>query len=107
MKIEIQARENSDAAVRSIVAASEDVSHSLKMEHSAPAIYEIDPLCDPRWTTLVENHPQASVFHSPNWLRALQTVYGYDPVAVTTCPPGASLTNGLVFCRVKSWLTGR
>ena len=26
---------------------------------------------------------------------------------VTTCSPGAALTNGLVFCRVESWLTGR
>ena len=35
------------------------------------------------------------------------TVYGYEPVVVTTCPPEASLKNGLVFCRIKSWLTGR
>lgn len=77
------------------------------MDNSAPSVYEIDPLCDPRWTTLVKNHPRSLVFHSTSWLRALQTVYGYEPVVVTTCPPGASLTNGLVFCRVKSWLTGR
>jgi hypothetical protein len=83
------------------------VSHSLEMDHSAPAVYEIDPLSDPRWPALVENHPRASVFHGTNWLRALQTVYGYEPVVVTTCPPGASLTNGLVFCRIKSWLTGQ
>jgi len=70
-------------------------------------IYEIDPLCDPRWVSLIENHPRASVFHSTNWLRALRTVYGYEPVAITTCPPGSPLTNGLVFCRIKSWLTGR
>jgi hypothetical protein len=47
------------------------------------------------------------VFHSTNWLRALQTTYKYDPLVVTTCPPDAVLTNGIVFCRVKSWLTGR
>lgn len=88
-------------------AAFEDVPHLLEMEHSALAIYEIDPLCDPRWPILVENHPQSSIFHSTSWLKALQTVYGYEPVAVTTCPPGAALTNGLVFCRVKSWLTGK
>lgn len=77
------------------------------MDHSAPSVYDIDPLCDPRWPTLVENHPRSSVFHSKSWLKALKTVYGYEPVAVTTCPPGSSLTNGLVFCRVKSWLTGQ
>jgi hypothetical protein len=38
---------------------------------------------------------------------ALRTVYGYEPTAVTTCPPGSALTNSILFCRVKSWLTGR
>ena len=89
------------------MAASPEVSHSLKIEYSAPAAYEIDPLRDPRWAALVESHPRSSVFHSTNWLRTLQTVYGYEPVAVTTCPPGTDLTNGLVFCRIQSWLTGR
>ncbi len=89
------------------MAASPEVSHSLKIEYSAPAAYEIDPLRDPRWAALVESHPRSSVFHSTNWLRTLQTVYGYEPVAITTSPPGADLTNGLVFCRIESWLTGR
>jgi hypothetical protein len=89
------------------VAASPEVSHSLKIEYSALAAYEIDPLRDSRWAALVESHPRSSIFHSTNWLRTLQTVYGYEPVAVTTCPPGADLTNGVVFCRIKSWLTGR
>jgi CelD/BcsL family acetyltransferase involved in cellulose biosynthesis len=69
--------------------------------------FEIDPLSDPRWAALVENHRSASVFHSANWLRALNAVYGYEPVAVTTCPAGGRLTNGLVLCRINSWLTGR
>jgi Acetyltransferase (GNAT) domain len=73
----------------------------------ATKVYEINPLCDARWEALTNSHPRASVFHTTNWLRALQTTYGYDPFAVTTCPPGAALTNGLVFCRVESWLTGR
>ena len=77
------------------------------MEHPSVAVYEIDPLCDPRWASLVEHHPRSSVFHSKSWLTALETVYGYEPVAVTTSPPGAALTNGFVFCRVKSWLTGK
>src|SRR5580698_9894535 len=91
----------------SIAAASEEVAYSLKMEYSAPGVYELDPLRDQRWADLVERHPRSSVFHSVNWLTALQTVYRYEPVAVTTCPPGVRLTNGLVFCRVNSWLTGR
>jgi CelD/BcsL family acetyltransferase involved in cellulose biosynthesis len=74
---------------------------------SLSTCYKVDPLSDPRWAALVEEHPRASLFHSPNWLRALRAVYGYEPVVVTTCPPDAHLTNGLVFCRINSWLTGR
>jgi CelD/BcsL family acetyltransferase involved in cellulose biosynthesis len=77
------------------------------VESDAARAFEIDPLFDPRWAALVDSHTRASVFHSPNWLQALRTVYGYIPFVVTTCPPGTRLTNGLVFCRIKSWLTGR
>jgi Acetyltransferase (GNAT) domain len=69
-------------------------------------IYEIDPLRDSRWTALVERHPRSSVFHGANWLTTLRNVYGYDPVVITTNPPGYTLTNGIVFCRIRSWLTG-
>ncbi len=72
----------------------------------ARVLYEIDPICDPRWATLVEAHPDSSVFHSTRWLNALRNVYGYDPVVITSSPPDAPLTNGIVFCRVRSWLTG-
>ena len=78
----------------------EDIQHTGE-------VHEIDPILDVRWAALVESHPLASVFHSPNWLRALKIVYGYQPVVVTTCPPGGRLTNGIVFCRINSWLTGR
>src|SRR5208282_365487 len=79
----------------------------MRTEPSAKVVYEINPLSDTRWEAFVNHHPRASVFHSTNWLRALQTTYQYDPLVVTTCPPDAALTNGHVFCRVKSWLTGR
>jgi hypothetical protein len=52
-------------------------------------------------------HPRASIFHTRGWLEALRRTYGYEPVAFTTSPPGAELTNALVFCRVSTWLTGR
>jgi len=71
------------------------------------AIYEINPLQDPRWGALLESHPQASVFHTTEWLQSLKNAYGYEPLAVSTCAPGIALTNGLLFCRVESWLTGR
>ncbi|HTT22827.1 MAG TPA: GNAT family N-acetyltransferase [Candidatus Sulfotelmatobacter sp.] len=69
--------------------------------------YQIDPTQDARWTEFVRRHPKASVFHTVGWLKALRRTYGYEPVAFTTSSPNGELQNGLVFCRVKSWLTGR
>ena len=68
--------------------------------------YEFNPLSDPRWEILSEGHPHASLFHSTGWLRALQTAYGYEPLGITTCPPDTALNNGLIFCRIRSRLTG-
>lgn len=70
-------------------------------------IYKLDPLADPRWQALVDRHPSASVFHTPRWLEAIHRTYGYCPVAFTTSSPTHELSNGLLFCRVRSWLTGR
>jgi Acetyltransferase (GNAT) domain len=69
--------------------------------------FQIDPTQDPRWAEFVGRHPKASVFHSVGWLKALRRTYGYEPVVFTTSSPTCELANGLVFCRVKSWLTGR
>jgi Acetyltransferase (GNAT) domain len=71
------------------------------------SIYTLDPLHDPRWPEFLERHPAASVFHSTGWLEALRRTYGYEPTVYTTSPPTSDLANGLVFCRVDSWLTGR
>src|SRR5580658_2399632 len=67
----------------------------------------IDPLQDRRWDEFLQRHPRASIFHSSAWLEALSRSYGYTPVAYTTSPAGQALENGMVFCRVESWLTGR
>lgn len=61
---------------------------------------------DPRWEAFAEHHPRASVFHTSAWLEALRRTYGYEPIALTTSAPSSDLTNGVVFCQVRSWLTG-
>lgn len=72
-----------------------------------PELYQIDPVEDQRWEELVLRHPCASIFHSTRWLGALRSAYGYRPLAFTTSPPGTPLANGIPFCDVNSWLTGR
>jgi len=69
-------------------------------------IYKVAPLRDPRWEIFLDNEPRASIFHTTAWLEALRRTYGYEPIVFTTSPPGSELRNGVVFCDVKSWLTG-
>ena len=69
-------------------------------------VYAIDPLQDDRWDELIVRHPNASVFHTRGWLRALRTTYGYEPIAFTTSAPSQELKNAFLFCVVRSWLTG-
>jgi hypothetical protein len=70
-------------------------------------IYQLDPISDERWANLVTRHPKASVFHTVGWLKALRQTYQYEPVVFTTSSPTSELKNGLLFCRIESWLTGR
>jgi hypothetical protein len=69
-------------------------------------VYVLDPLADPRWDDLLERHPRASVFHSRGWLEALRRTYAYEPFVVTTTERGP-LANGLVLCRVRTWMSRR
>ena len=69
--------------------------------------FEFNPLVDPRWPAFLRRHPNASIFYSSGWLSALQRTYRYEPVVYTTSPTAKELGNGLAFCRIDSWLTGR
>jgi CelD/BcsL family acetyltransferase involved in cellulose biosynthesis len=90
--------------VKSVIKESKDVRQEPGCE---PAIRQIDPLRDPRWTPFLKTHPQSSIFHTVAWLKALRSTYGYEPVAFTSASGGEPLQDGLVCCRVDSWLTGR
>lgn len=46
------------------------------------------------------------MFHTRPWLDTLTSTYGYRPVAFTTSAPGTELHNAIVFCEIRSWLTG-
>ena len=69
-------------------------------------VFVVNPLEDHRWAAFVALHPNASIFHTPEWLSALQQTYGYEPFVVTTSAPCEEITNGIVVCRVRSWVTG-
>ena len=69
-------------------------------------LHTLDPMIDHRWDDLVASHAKASVFHQSGWLRALAKTYGYRPVVLTSTPAEGPLSDGIVFCEVKSWITG-
>jgi hypothetical protein len=98
---------NSGVGAAMTVSPATRLALAVNSEHRATCVHEINPLNDGRWDVFINGHPRSSVFHSTKWLRALQTTYEYEPLVVTTSSPDAPITNGLVFCRVKSWLTGR
>jgi hypothetical protein len=70
-------------------------------------VYTLNPLEDGRWAEFVRHQSRASIFHTTSWLESVRRTYGYEPVVYTTSPPAAALSNGVVLCRIKSWLTGR
>lgn len=69
-------------------------------------LYTTDPLSDGRWDELVASHPRASAFHERGWLEALARTYGYEPFVLTSASAGEPLRDGIVLCRVASWITG-
>lgn len=70
-------------------------------------LYSLDPITDDRWHEFVETHPDSSVFHRREWLKSLSDTYGYRPVVFTHSPPKSKLSDGIPFCEVKSWITGK
>ena len=71
------------------------------------SVYQLDPMHNPRWPALLERDGRASVFHTRGWLEALRRSYGYDPIVLTSSAEHEELKSGMVFCWVKSWMTGK
>jgi CelD/BcsL family acetyltransferase involved in cellulose biosynthesis len=70
-------------------------------------LYTFNPVTDRRWDALVASHPGSSVFHRREWLQTLLDTYGYQPIAITSAEPGKPLSDGIAFCEVTSWITGK
>lgn len=43
------------------------------------SVHPITPTDSTEWNGFVESHPDATVFHTPEWLGAVETVFGYEP----------------------------
>jgi CelD/BcsL family acetyltransferase involved in cellulose biosynthesis len=96
------------APIRTVSSSAElSGSNVLEAGEQPKTVFEIDPLHDPRWQSFVEWHADSSAFHRVEWLRTLQTCYGYVPRAFTLTPAGSPLKNALLFCEVHSSLTGK
>jgi hypothetical protein len=54
----------------------------------------------------VHRHPAAGIFHTPEWLSALQRTYRYQTLAYVGTGFGDEITCGIPFCRVRSAITG-
>ena len=76
------------------------------VEADLTQLFTLDPLSDSRWDAFVNSHPRGSVFHQKAWLQALFRTYRYRPVVLTSAREGEPLSDGIVFCRVSSWITG-
>lgn len=61
---------------------------------------------DTRWSEFLARHRSASVFHDRGWLEALMRTYGFEPYVLTSSPFEQPLEDGIVVCRVTSWVTG-
>jgi|SRR5215469_3493098 len=105
--------ENGD---RKLGAQNTEAVYSAKSAPGAPTpegraslqeVFTFDPRVDLRWNRFVDRREDASVFHTAGWLEALRRTYGYEPVVYTTSPPGAELSDGLIFCRIDTWLSGK
>jgi hypothetical protein len=88
--------------VSSFASQSRIVTSGIVVMH-----FWFDPIRDPRWMEFVNRRPDSSIFHTPEWMSALQRTYGFTPVGITLSPPDTELASGIVFCRVQSIVTGK
>jgi CelD/BcsL family acetyltransferase involved in cellulose biosynthesis len=66
----------------------------------------VDPLRHPDWDSLLEAHPQSTVFQGAGWARVLRDTYGHQPCYVAQFE-GRRLAGLLPVMEVTSGWTGR
>src|SRR5687768_3636352 len=60
---------------------------------SAPGfrVIAVDAHRDPRWEAFVSAHPQATIYHHPGWIAALEAEYGRTCIALACEERGGQL----------------
>ncbi|RRJ31826.1 lipid II:glycine glycyltransferase FemX [Halocatena pleomorpha] len=74
-------------------------------ETSTLTVRSVCPDRTPEWQTFVETHPDATVFHTAEWLHAIETVFGYEPRHVLLTDGGTvrALVPGFVVFEGFGW----
>jgi Acetyltransferase (GNAT) domain len=76
------------------------------VEHAhSTRIRVIDPVDNPLWSSFVQVHPDAGIFHHPAWLRLLRDQYHFKTMAICA-QRNEVIVAGIPFCEVKG-LSGR
>jgi Acetyltransferase (GNAT) domain len=66
----------------------------------------VDPRSFPGWDALIEEAPQAFIFHSSAWARVLSESYGYRPIYFAAVDSGR-LVGLIPVMEIDSFLTGK
>ncbi|NLF50757.1 MAG: peptidoglycan bridge formation glycyltransferase FemA/FemB family protein [Leptolinea sp.] len=61
---------------------------------------------DPRWLDFIQSHPNAMIFHHPNWMKNLEDTYQYKTFVAVLEDTGNKITAGVPMAEVNSRLTG-
>ena len=69
-------------------------------------VENLDPVTDPRWSTLVARH-RGGLFHSPPWLGAVRDAYGFPLEAVVVLDDEGQPLAGLPFAMLDGPLAPR
>jgi Acetyltransferase (GNAT) domain len=56
---------------------------------------------DRNWQDFVQRQSDLNIFHSPNWLRLLETCYGFHPFVMAMCDSTGGICAGLPMMDVK------
>jgi len=81
-----------------------DAAHPISVELEERVV-AVDPVTDSRWAKFVFQDRNSSIFHRPEWLKSLRDTYGY-PCLAFALSNAKEITDALVFCEVRSWITG-